>query len=160
MFSTRFRSSTHTPPGRHISRRLQLEQVTSNLRAPLGASAWLMKMVLRTGLIASAADMMGLPSLRLSSGAFGDRVAYALEFAALVEEIGCPQGRGEPAVGKCREIGEKIKIDLRGFGMDRAQHVEAGAAGEGDIEHHHVGQGRENAADRAFGIARMAEELE
>src|SRR4026207_626594 len=98
MFSTRCRSSMHTPPGRHISRRLQLEQVTSNLR---GASVLVMEI-----LLSGATCMMGLRSMRLSRRAFREHVAYALEFPALVEEIGCPQRRGELAVRKRREVGE------------------------------------------------------
>src|SRR3972149_4070398 len=96
MFSTRCRSSMHTPPGRHISLRLQLEQVTSNLRAPLGISVGFMKMAFWLGLKATTTGMASFPcSARVDRGALCDHFAHALEFAALVEKIARAELAGE-----------------------------------------------------------------
>src|SRR6185503_16835418 len=136
MFSTRRRSSTHTAPGRHSSRRLQLAQVISNL-ALTG---------LKLGLMAMTAGM-ALPLLRLD-GAFGDQLAHALEFPALVEEAARPEALGELAVRIGGEVGQHVELDLRREAADRAQHIEAAALGQIQVEHHDFGAPLQDLADR------------
>src|SRR5262245_13066923 len=123
MFSTRCRSSRHTPPGRHISLRLQLEHVTSNLR---GAS-----------FLAMVSELIGSLGAGLRGAfddclahALGDNLAHALEFRALVEETARAEVFGELAVWKCREIRQQVEVDLRRLRAHRAQHVEAASRGE------------------------------
>src|SRR5688572_9804327 len=96
MLSTRSRSSAQTPPGRQSSRRLQLPQVTSNF-----AFVWFIgvKVGLATGLSAMTAGMSAPFGSRGSGGALRDEVAYALDFAALVEKIARPELGGEAPVG-------------------------------------------------------------
>src|SRR5574341_2554674 len=129
MFSTRCRSSRHTAPGRQSSRRLQLEQVISNFRA----SGWFMKMTLRVATSASAG--MWPPGSLFSRGALRDDLAHALELLALVEEIARPEPLGELPVRVGGEVGQHVEIDLGRDLAHRAQHVEAAAFAEVEIQH-------------------------
>src|SRR5687767_137724 len=104
MFSTRDRSSMHTPPGRHISRRLQLEQVTSNLRASL----LVISIFLRT-----AAGMAVLPSVLRLAGTLGDELAHAVHIVGLVEEAARAERLGELTVRVGVEAGQHVDVDLR-----------------------------------------------
>src|SRR5574341_1820324 len=139
MFSTRCGSSRHTAPGRHSSRRLQLEQVTSNLRV----SGWFMKMTLRSTATA-AADCMRPPGSLFSRGALRDDLAHALELPALVEEIARPEPLGELPVRVGGEVGQHVEIDLGRDLAPRAQHVEAAAFAEVEIQHDDVGARNED----------------
>src|SRR6185503_21050716 len=105
MDSTRSRSSRHTAPGRHSSRRLQLAQVTSNF----GVGFIGRKLCLRLWMAMTVA--MTLPSLKLG-GACGDQVGHAVEFLALVEEASRPEPLGELAIGVGGEVGQNVEIDL------------------------------------------------
>src|SRR5438132_10083620 len=126
MFCTCSRSSTHTPPGRHSSRRLQLVQVTSNLRL---VSGWLMKRALGCSLSATTAGMAS-PFGSLYGGALRDGVADALEFFRFVEKGSRPEALGDLAVRVGGVIGEHHHVELRRARMQLAQHVEATAFGE------------------------------
>src|SRR5438067_9465290 len=123
MFCTCSRSSTHTPPGRHSSRRLQLVQVTSNLRL---VSGWLMKRALGCSLSATTAGMAS-PFGSLYGGALGDGVADALEFSGLVEKGPRPESLGDLPIGVGGIVREHHYVELRCFGVQLAQHVEAAA---------------------------------
>src|SRR3970282_1662218 len=120
MFSTLCRSSVHTPPGRHISLRLQLEHVTSNLRAPLGISVGFMKMALGLGCLNATTAMALASSHWIGCGALRDHVADAFELAALVEKIACAELAGEAPVGLGGEIGKHVEVDPRRLGVTRA----------------------------------------
>src|SRR3954471_21635302 len=160
MFSTRFRSSTHTPPGRHISRRLQLEQVTSNLRG-----VWIVA-VMVFFLTKASAGMRFPLGLRLGGAlgghlarALGEEVAHALEFFTLVEKAARAERLGELAVWKAGEIRQQVEVGLGYLRLNGAQDVEAAACGERDIEQHHVGLDGEDVADRAGGVGCVSHHL-
>src|SRR4026209_1107572 len=106
MFCTCSRSSAHRPPGRQTSRRLQLEQVTSNLRA----SGWLMKWTFALGLGCRAMTAgMATPSRLLAGGgALRDQVAHALEFGGLVEEIARAELGGKAPVRLGGEVRQHV----------------------------------------------------
>src|SRR5687767_14480716 len=112
MFSTRARSSAHSPAGRQSSRRLQLAQLTSNF--------WVMGLNLLW--MAMTADMGGLPSVR-DGRALRDDLAHAFEILALVEEIARAQPPGKLAVGIGGEIGQHVEVDLGRGAAHPAQHV-------------------------------------
>src|SRR5581483_2607035 len=150
MFSTRSRSSRQ-PPGRQSSRRLQLEQESSAVRLPAGASACAMKMVL-AGLVLSWATAGMKGSLRFSvqlrGGALRDHLAHALEFARLVEEIPRPEAQRVAAVGLGSKVGQHVEVDARLLPVHFLQHVEAAALVELQVEHHDVGLELQDVADR------------
>src|SRR5574339_706948 len=118
-FSMRSRSSSLRPAGRHSSRRLQLEQVNSNLRG--AAIRWM-----------AVTACIRCSSLRsvLGGRARGDDVAHALEVRCLVEETLRAQPRGELPVRLGAEAGQHVEHDVGRRGMHRAQHVQAVALRE------------------------------
>src|SRR4249920_1225444 len=109
MFCTCSRSSMHTPPGRHSSRRLQLVQVTSNLRL---VSGWLTKRV-RACTLSTMTAGMAFPFASLHGGALRDGVANALEFPGLVEKGPRPEALGDLPIGFGRVIAEHHDVELR-----------------------------------------------
>src|SRR5262245_31210810 len=134
MCSTRCRSSRHSPLGRQSSRRLQLEQVTSNF-------FWLW-----IGITAGTA----FSPLVDARGARRNDLAHAPELAGLVEEAARAEPGGERAVRGCGEVRQQVEIDLGRLPVHGAQHLEAGAARQGQVEHHYVGPGGEDLVDRAL----------
>src|SRR6185503_15306328 len=147
MFSTRCKSSMHSVPGRHSSRRLQLAQLTSNL-APTGLKAGWMAI---TVLMASPLDVY--------RGALRDGFAYALEFPAFVEEAARPEPPGKLAVRVGGKVGQHVEIDFGRLRAYRAQHVEAAAAaGEAEVEHHDFGPRRQDFADRRLGVVGLSDD--
>src|SRR3954471_10370518 len=113
MFSTRSRSSRH-PPGRQISRRLQFEQLSCALRDPVGASTCVMNIALGLGLSCATTAAMCAPLRSLwLGGTLCDHFAYALEFAAFVEEIQRPEPQRIAPVGLGGEVGKHVEIDAR-----------------------------------------------
>src|SRR5688572_2373765 len=114
------------PPGRHISRMLQLEQVTSYFFGEAVAD-----------LMAVTAYMATLP-FSMTRGALRDDVAHPDEFPALVEKSLGAQPLGELPVRIGRMIGEEIHVDPGRLVAHRTQHVETGAVGELDVEDHEL----------------------
>src|SRR5688572_727141 len=100
MFSTRETSSMHTPPGMHTSRRLQLEQVTSNFCA---ASVLIMLAFLRTATVA-----MVLSPLVLN---LCHDLEQTLEVVGLVEEAARTQRVGKLPVREGGVAGKHVDLD-------------------------------------------------
>src|SRR5262249_17646185 len=108
----RLRSSASSAPGRHSSRRLQLEQPAACL---LGAG-----MRCSTGLMAmtAAASMANSP---LGRGALRDYFAQAFEVGALVEEASRTEALGVAAVRLGGEVGQHVERDAGLEAEHRAQ---------------------------------------
>src|SRR5688500_11700404 len=118
MFSTRAMSAAHSMPGRQSSRRLQLEQVTSNF-ACIGILRW-------TAFSAMTAGMAWLPLMREIGGALGDHIAHAFEIAGFVEEAAGSQPLGLAPVGLRGKVGQHVERDARGLAVHLDEYVEAG----------------------------------
>src|ERR671922_2735134 len=116
MFCTCSRSSMQTPPGKQSSRRLQLVQVTSNLR-----SGWLMNRALDLNSSATTADMAS-PFASLSAARRND-VAHTLEFSGLIEERPRAKALGDLPVRVGGVVRQHHHVELRRLGVQLAQHV-------------------------------------
>src|SRR5512135_647631 len=150
-FSTRSRSSMHRPCGRQSSLRLQLEQVTSNLRP------WACSSTTLADCFVAIARSMDAPllSVQVACARF-ERGAHAVEFGGLVVEAARAEPLGHAPVGLGGEVAEHQDLDVGRALRERAQHVEAAAVGEAQIEHYQVRAFGEDAADRLLGPVRVA----
>src|SRR5436190_41495 len=128
--SMRARSSASSAPGRQSSRRLQLEQLAACLR---GAG-----MRLSVGWMAMTAAATCTCDLPLVRGALRDHVAQAVEVGALVEEAARAQALGVAAVRLGSEVGQHVERDAGLEAEHGAQHVEAAALVELQVEQDHV----------------------
>jgi hypothetical protein len=86
----------------------------------------------------------------------GEGLAHAFEFRALVEKAARPEPRGEAPVGLGGEAGQDVNLDLRRRGAHGAQHVEAAALGEVQVEDHDVRAIVQDFGDRLCGARRDA----
>src|SRR5262245_12394737 len=115
---------------------LQPEHFTSSLCADRSASA--SAATARGGIVEAGVVCMiepFIPSIVDLCDTGGECVAHALELGGLVEEATCAETRGAPAVRFAAEVAEHIDIDLRCLLVHRAQHIEAAASRESEIEH-------------------------
>src|SRR5689334_9324514 len=147
----RARSSASSAPGRHSSRRLQLEQFAACLRAA--------GMRFSMGWMAMTAAATCMCDLLLARGALRNQVAQSVEVGALVEEAARAEAFGVPAVRLGGEVGQHVERDAGLEAVHGAQHVEAAALLELHVEQHDVGPGGEDRGDRLVGVACLADEL-
>src|SRR6185369_16035130 len=135
-------SASAMPWGRHNSRMLQLEQVTSNF---FGAAADLM----------AVTAYMALLLLASGGDALRDDVAQAVEFPGFVEKSSRAQPFGDLPVRIGGVVREQVDVDFRRPVMQRAQHFEAAAVRELDVQHHEVGTLHEDGVDRCLDAERV-----
>src|SRR6185436_6694492 len=94
-------SSPERFSGRHISRRLQLAQVTSNLRAAvMPADCVRPDLMFLSKAMTACMVVPLLVLLDLVVRARGDGIAHFLEFGALVEKSARSQAHAQPLVGR------------------------------------------------------------
>ena len=83
-------------------------------------------------------------------------VADAVEFRALVEEMVRAGRHAGASVLRVGVIGQHHEDDAGHLRMNRAEHVDAGAADELIVQQHACGPGGQNARDRFRGRTRIA----